>query len=540
MKAHLYQQVPTEDALLATDVYLPDGPGPWPVLLTRTPYHRPALAKGKLYTSWGYAFVIQDCRGKYDSTGHFRPLQDEAVDGAATLDWIANQPWCNGRIGMVGLSYLGIVQVPAASSGHPALKCIAPAVAPQSYFTDWIRYDGCFALANAIRWSMTHAVCPTKPVLDHYTWDDLNAQPTLDAVFERAGYQSDFLRECVEHDVYDAYWREVDQHRMYDRVRCPGLHAGGWFDHLTRSQFQGYQGIRNGGPQRLLIGPWGHSTIGKREYGQWDFGPDAALPFEAYQRRFLDLHLRDIDDGLADEPAVKVFVMGANRWEHFHAWPPSSEKQSWHLRSASHANGLAGDGRLSLESPGNEPPDRYTYDPSDPMPTLGGPIYWGLADAGPQDQRSLLERGDVLYYRSERLGEPLFLAGDINLDLWIATDAADTDFVAKLCVVEPHGRVTVLTHGSLRCRYREGWDRRVPLDKNEPTRIRIHMGNFAYVFPAGSRVALMVTSSCFPRILPHPNTMAPTWQEGKPVAARHQVLHDAGHASRLVLPVVCT
>ena len=540
MQALLYQRVPAEDgAELATDVWLPSGPGPFAVLLTRTPYHRAnALAKAKLYTGWGYAYVIHDTQGKYDSTGRFQPLIDEARDGAATLDWIANQSWCNGRIGMVGASYLGIVQIPAASCGHPALKCIAPAVAPNSNFIDWLRYDGCFALANAVRWPMTHAICPTKPVLDHYTWDELYAQPTLDAVFERVGYECQTLREWVEHDVYDDYWRAVDQHLMYPGVRCPGLHVGGWFDHLTRGQFQAYQGIRNGGEQRLLIGPWGHSTIGQSKYGQWDFGPSAALPFAEYERRFVDLHLRDIDDGLGDEPGVKVFVMGANRWEHFAQWPPVDRAQAWHLRSAGNAKGLGGDGKLSLESPAQERPDRYTYDPSDPVPTLGGPIYWGLADAGPQDQRGLLYRDDVLYYRSDPLPEPVFVAGEIDLDLWIATDASDTDFVAKLCVVEPPGRVTVLAHGSLRCRYREGWDRCVPLEADSPVRIRIQMGNLAYVFPSGSRVALMVTSSCFPRILPHPNTMAPTWQERSPQVAAQQVLHDREHPSRLLLPVV--
>ena len=541
MNARLYQKVPASDGCrLATDVWLPDGPGPFPVLLTRTPYHRAgALGKARAYTAWGYAYVIQDTRGKYDSEGTFRPLHDEAGDGSATLDWIADQPWCNGRIGMVGMSYLGIVQIPAASSGHEALRCIVPGVAPNSFFIDWLRYDGCFALANAVRWSMTHAVCPTKPATDHYAWEELWRQPTLDAVFERAGCSCSALKEWVEHDCYDEYWASIDQHRMYPKVKAAGLHVGGWFDHITRGQFQAYKGIKNSRAQRLLIGPWGHSTVGKREYGAWDFGPDAALPYADYERRFLDLHLRDIDDGLSDEPPVKVFVMGLDRWVGLEDWPaPGAEEQSWHLRSNGSANTLAGDGRLSLESADADPPDRYRYDPADPAPTLGGPIYWGLAQAGPVDQRPLLERQDVLYYRSERLARPLGVAGEIDLDLWVATDAADTDFIAKLCVVEPHGRVTALTHGSLRCRYRKGWDRREALPKDAPTRIHVQMGNLAYVFPEGSRVALIVTSSCYPRILPHPNTMAPTWAERSPVVARQQVLHDRDHPSRLMLPVL--
>jgi len=548
MKAMICRKVPMPDGChLATDVWLPDGPGPFPVLLTRTPYHRAGMGGAKLYTqTWGYAYVVQDTRGKHDSEGAFRPLEDEQADGQATLDWVADQSWCNGRIGMVGKSYLGIVQIPAAGGGHEALKCIVPGVAPNSFFVDWIRYDGCFSLANIIRWPMTHAVCRTKPVLDHFTWEELWRLPTLDAIFERAGSESPTIREWAERDAYDDYWARIDQHRMYPQVKAAGLHVGGWFDHLTRGQFQAYQGIRDNGAgdiaranQRLLIGAWGHSTIGKGEYGDWDFGPEAVIDENAYERRFVDLWLRDIDDGISDEPPVTLFVMGANRWMRFDDWPvPGTETQTWHLRSGGNANTLAGDGRLSREAPDGDPPDRYRYDPADPVPTLGGPVYWGVAAAGPVEQRPILSRQDVLYYRSEPLPQSLSVVGEVNLDLWIASDAPDTDFIAKLCVVEPMGRVTCLTFGSLRCRYRNGWDRRDPLAKDEPTQLRIQMGNLAYVFPAGSRIALMITSSSMPRILPHPNTMAAPWADTSPQVACQTVLHDRDHVSRLHLPVV--
>jgi len=546
MKPLLCRKVPASDGIhLATDVWLPDGPGPFPTLLTRTPYQR-KMGPAATYTDWGYAYVVQDTRGKYDSEGAFRPLLDEAEDGAATLDWIANQKWCNGRIGMVGKSYLGIVQVPAASSGHEALRCIVPWVAPNSFFTDWIRYDGCFALANLVRWPMTHAVVPNKPVCDHFTWEELWAQPTLDAVFERAGYEASILREWVAHDRYDDYWRKIDQHLMYPKVKVPGLHGAGWHDHISRGQFQAYTGIRDRGDgpaarenQRLLVGPWSHTTMGKAECGEWNFGPDAVMDLGRYERRFIDLWMRDIDDGISEEPPVLLFVMGVNRWMRFDDWPPPEAKTAaWRLRSNGSAATLGGDGKLSLGPTAADPPDRYRYDPADPAPTRGGPVYWGIEAAGPMDQRPILDRPDVLYYRSERLADPLAAIGEIALDLWIASDAPDTDFIAKLCVVEPSGPIVPLTFGSLRCRHRNGWDRCDPLPKDEPTRIRIRMGSTAYVFPAGSRIALIVTSSSYPRILPHPNTMAPTWQERSPQIAVNQVLHDAEHESQLLLPIV--
>lgn len=547
MKALLNQKVITPDRIaLATDVWLPDGPGPFPTLLTRTPYHkRGALGSARFYTEHRYAYVVQDTRGKYDSGGVFRPLLDEANDGRATLEWIANQPWCNGRIGMVGYSYLGIVQVPAASSGHEALRCIVPGVAPVSYFIDWLRYDGCFALANAVRWGMTHSCFRTTPA-EHFQWEELWSCKTLEELFKRAGYECPALREWVEHDTYDDYWREIDQHRMYPDVRVPALHIAGWFDHISRGQFQSYCGLKEKGAtelarknQRILVGPWGHSTIGQSEYGEWNFGEQARLETRKYELRFLDLWLKDIDDGITEEFPVKFFVMGANRWVDFSSFPVPGEKtQAWFLHSSGDARGIGGDGRLSRETPGAESPDHYRYDPTDPVPTLGGPIYWGLSPVGPVDQRPILSRGDLLYYRSKRLEEPLAVIGEVNLELWVRTDVSDTDFIAKLCVVQPDGKVIVLTLGSLRCRYRGGWERYIEMPQGKPVKLRIQMGYLAYVFPKHSRIALIITSSEYPRILPHPNTLSPTWQESSPICATQEILHDANYPSHLLLPLI--
>ena len=548
MRALLCQRAPNREGLeLATDVWLPDGPGPFPALLTRTPYHRAGSGGAAArYAELGYAYVVQDCRGKYDSEGVFRPLVHEAEDGHDALDWIANQSWCNGRIGMVGRSYLGIVQIPAAGGGHEALRCIVPGVAPNEFFTDWVRYDGCFALANMVRWPFTHAVCPTKPADAHFTWDELWRLGSLGEIERRVGCSPQELSEWVAHDRYDEYWRAIDQTRMYPGVKVAGMHTGGWFDHLTRGQFQAYSGIGATGAtqaaregQRLLIGPWGHSTIGQREYGEWDFGPQAQIDTVAYEQRFVDLWMKDIDDGISQEPPVRVFLMGENRWVGLPSWPaPEARLEEWYLHSGGSATGLGSDGTLGRESPGDEPADRFTYDPSDPVPTWGGPIYWGMPGAGPLDQRRLLRRQDVLYYRGAMLSEPITVMGPVNLELWIATSAQDTDFIAKLCVVEPDGRVTCLTSGCLRCRYRESRSEPRALCPGEPTRLSIQMNNTAYTFCAGSRIALTVTSSSFPQILPHPNTMAPTWQETSPQGARQEVMHSSAHPSRLILPVM--
>lgn len=552
MQLFLCRKVPAFDGVeLATDVYLPDGKGPFPTVLVRTPYHRVGLQDtASQFTSRGYAFVVQDCRGKYDSDGVFTPLVHEADDGQATIDWVANQKWCNGRIGLWGRSYLGIVQVPAASGGHEALCCIVPSIAPGSFFREWIRYDGCFALGNTIRWTLTHATCRTKPPMNHFTWEELWSLANPEAIANRVGFETPVLSEWAKHDQYDNYWREVDQDLMHKCIKVPGLHVGGWFDHLTRGQFDAYQNISENGAtelarreQRLLIGPWGHTNTGTTgqehcQYGDWNFGPEANLKVLEHEMQFLELYLKD-EDKVLNNPKVLVFLMGENRWLHLEDWPPPDAViQSWYLSSDGKANQGINHGNLTLETPENERADSYVYIPQNPVPTLGGPVYWGFDKLGPVDQRPLLDRFDLCCYRSPKLTSPLAVIGEITLQLFVKSSAVDTDFIAKLCVEEPSGAITCIILGSLRCRYRNGWDIPQPLKPNEATAIHLNMGNTAYVFPPGSRIVLLITSSDFPRILPHPNTMSPPWANTKPVSARNSVLHGQKIPSCLNLPVV--
>jgi len=553
MQYRLCQKIPAEDGIrLATDVYLPSGPAPFPAVLVRTPYNRVGQqGSARRFTDLGYAFVAQDCRGKFDSEGQFIPLMDEARDGQAAVDWVANQTWCNGRIGIWGRSYLGIVQVPAASGGHEALRCILPSVAPGSFFRDWIRYDGCFALGNAIRWSLTSASSRNLPPMNHVSWDELHPLPNPKAIAEHVGFETPALCEWARHDRYDGYWAQTDQCHMHEKIRAPGLHVGGWFDHLTRGQFEAYKNIRDHGAtkiartgQRLLIGPWGHRTVGNTgpdhcRYGDWDFGPEADLPVLAHELQCLDFYLKDLDNGYSAQPPVKVFLMGENRWLSLADWPPpDAAEQAWYLASQGSAHMRTGDGGLTLVSPNRSVSDAYTYNPHHPVPTLGGPIYWGLHPRGPVDQRPILERTDVLYYRSPVLDAPLPVVGEIALNLFVSSDAVDTDFIAKLCVEEASGAVICLTLGSLRCRYRNGWDRPQALKPNEATPISLHLGNLAYVFPKASRVGLVLTSSDYPRIQPHVNTLAAPWADDKPVVARNAVHHGPAVLSYLRLPVM--
>ena len=338
---------------------------------------------------------------------------------------------------------------------------------------------------------------------------------------------------------------------MHPHIKVPGFHAGGWFDHLTRGQFEAYQNLRDGGAtdlaqseQRLLIGPWGHRNIGNTgpdhcRYGDWDFGSAADLPVLAHELQFLDFHLKEIDNGYTSQRPVRVFLMGENRWISLQDWPPpEATTQSWYLKSGGSANMGTGDGVLTEEPPDSSVADSYVYNPRTPVLTRGGPVYWGLEHLGPVDQRPLLDRSDLLFYRSRILESPLTIIGDITLDLCVSSDAPDTDFIAKLCVEEPSGAVTCLTIGSLRCRYRESWEDPQPLVSDEVTEIHLELGQIGYVFPADSRICLLITSSDFPRILPHPNTLTPPWSNTEPVTARNAIHHSKGNLSCLNLPVI--
>lgn len=419
MRVLVCQKYPTEGGLLlAADIYLPDGPGPFPVILCRTPYDRVGHLGGWAphFVERGYAYVATDCRGRFESEGIFTRPFEEVIDGKATIEWIVGQKWCNGRIGMWGRSYGGVFQIPAAICGHEAIRCICPSIICAQFFQNWCRYDGCFALCNPLWWILTHGSGRTKPPTDHVDFKSLHNMKSLDDVEAAIGWEMPILREMADHDADDDFWQRISQYPMHSKVTVPGLHGGGWFDHVSSGAFEAYERIRDQGAteaartgQRLFIGPWGHISFLQtgeehRRYGNWDFGEAAGLPAIEHDLRFFDLHLKDLDDGFADEPPVHIFLMGQNRWLGLEDWPPPGHRlERWHLDSQGNAHASRGDGRLTQESPGKTSEDAFLYDPQNPIPTWGGQIFWGMDNKGPQDQRMWLERDDVLYYQSEAL-----------------------------------------------------------------------------------------------------------------------------------------
>ncbi len=545
MRTRLCQKVPGGSGdHLGTDVYLPDKPGRYPVLIVRTPYNRVnSHGYARSLTERGYAMVVQDCRGKFGSDGEFVPFVNEGEDGRALVDWVAGQSWCDGNIGMCGRSYVGMVQMPVAGGGHPALKAIAPSVYTGEFFTNCFRYNGALT-SNATGWTLLSAASRCGIADSTLNWDAIYRQASLADIEALAGYMPQALREVVAHDVYDDYWRGVDHAAYYPDVKAAGFHSTGWWDKLNTGTINSWRAVKTlskseaaRGQQRLLIGPWPHPMTALTKYGDMEYGPEAGTPITDYEHQFFDYYLKGFDNGFSRRSPVTVFLMGANRWVGLNDWPPpGAVTRTWYLESGGSANMLIGDGRLVEEAPAQSAADQFRFDPRQPVPTLGGP-----QAEGPVNQQPILNRPDVLVYRSAPLPRELTVMGPITLRMWAASSALDTDWIAKLCVQEATGAVLPLLVGNIRCRYRQGYDQAVPLVPDEPTALTLELGNTAYVFPKGARLVLLLTSSDFPRLYTSTNTMAPPLDAkagANPVVARNTIMHGPGTQSTLELTCV--
>lgn len=548
---------------LRADIYRPNSPDKFPVILMRTPYDKSvgwAVAPALRIVARGYVFMIQDVRGRYTSEGEWYPFRHEQADGYDSVEWAASLSCSNGKVGMMGASYVGATQMLAAISTPPHLAGVAPSVTASNYHDGWTYQSGAFEQWFDQNWTTQLARntldrlidenadarvgTPALPLANYpvFNFGQLPADAQLTASI--APYYGDWLA----HPDYDDYWKQWSIEGHFSQIAVPMLQVGGWYDIFSIGTLRNYLGVKAHGAteaarsqQHLLMQIGGHAGFGRR-IGDVDFGPHAAEnPYTDVVLDWYDYLFKGVHNQFSTDKPVKIFVMGANEYRQEDDWPPPQVHYiNYFLHSGGKANSLRGDGSLSTATPKSEPSDSYVYDPASPVPTIGGPLCCAeqLMEPGPRDQRSVENRDDVLIYSIGPLEEDMEVTGPVTMTLFVKSSAVDTDFTGKLVDVAPDGFAEDVAEGILRVRYRNSPEHAVLMNPGETYRISVDLWSTSNVFLRGHMLRLEVSSSNFPRFDRNLNTGEEIKSARRFVSAKNAILHDTQHPSALVLPIM--
>jgi uncharacterized protein len=548
---------------LFADIYRPKSDDKLPVILMRTPYDKNvgwAVSPAYQIARRGYVVVIQDVRGRYTSEGEWYPFRHEQADGYDTVEWVAALPYSNGKVGMIGASYVGATQMLAAIAQPPHLTAIAPNVTASNYHDGWTYQSGAFEQWFDQNWTSQLAQntlqrlieentdarrgVPTLPLADYpvFNFGQLPAEGQLTSKI--APYYGDWLA----HPDYDDYWKQWSIEENFSKIAVPMLQVGAWYDIFAAGTMRNYMGAKAHGAteaartqQHLLIEIGGHAGFGRR-IGDVDFGPHAVE--NVYTDVILDWYdflFKGIKNEYAADKPVKVFTMGANEYRQLDDWPPpQAQPTKYFLHSGGKANSLRGDGTLSTAAPKSEVSDSYVYDPKNATPTFGGPLCCDEKhmEPGPRDQRGVENRDDVLVYSTGPLQRDTNVTGLVTATLWVKSSGVDTDFTAKLVDVGPDGFAQDLTEGILRMRYRDSPEHPNFMNPGQIYQITVDLLATSDVFLKGHSIRLEIASSNFPRFDRNLNTGEEVKFAHTSVPATNVILHDAQHPSALVLPLM--
>ena len=541
-----------DGTVLRADVYRPDAPGRYPVLLQRTPYSKDGencVEQGHNLAERGYVVVQQDVRGRYRSDGEFQPGffsadHRDAEDGYDTVEWAAGLTWSTGKVGTFGGSYCGWTQWELAHTRPPHLAAMIPSAIAADLLDR--EMSGVLRLGRVLWWSVNTLAPDVRRRLNE------EAGPTTTEEAERLYLERDrskWLWHLPLAEIPDEalsgvgrHWRSwladhasdhfgfLERHRD---VAVPALTTTGWYDQQIGA-IRNFTGMRANGMtgearrgQRLIVGPWSHTTdFSSSQVGEVDFGPDAVRDFFQMADDWFGHWLKGESTGVEEWPPVQIFVMGANRWRGEEEWPLARTEYTDYY--------LGGGGKLGLGAPSDEPPDSYDYDPRDPVMTLYSP----RGQQEPQDQRTLDGRRDILCYQTDPVEEPIEVTGPITVHLWAASSARDTDFVVKLMDVWPDGFVQELCYGIVPARYRESFTSPSLIEPGRTYEYTIRVSPTGNLFRRGHRIRLDVSSSDFPNFDRNHNTGGDDYAETTLVTARQTIYHDRQRPSRVVLPVI--
>ena len=526
----------TDSLRLDADIYRPDAAGEFPVLLMRQPYGR-AIASTVVYShpAWyakhGYIVVIQDVRGRGTSEGEFNPFVSETQDGFDSVNWAANLPGSNGKVGMYGFSYQGLTQLYTAAAKPSALITICPAMVGCNLYADWAYEGGAFCLQSNLGWAIQLAAETARLKADISAYQALYAAsrnlPLHDTVPARPEIIKNLAPDSYYHDWLhnpraSEYWEKLSPN--IKDLDLPMLHVGGWFDTYLRGTIHLYKEMigRSSCPQHLIIGPWAHLPWG-RKVGALDYGFAASNPVDELQIRWFDRFLKGVDTGILDEGPISLFEMGRNDWQKFDKWPNNNHK-SYFLASTGLAAMREDAGILTESGADVCTDDIFVHDPWRPVPSLGGHAAF---PAGAMERSTIDCRTDVLTYTSAPLTADLHLAGDIIVEVCCTADARSFDLCAILSEVKDSGSVYNFTQGYVRVNSGE-----IP--------VRIVLQSTCMQIAKGNALRLSLSAACFPAYDVNPGTGAPDG-EARAIDAKIITLTvscGGNCPSQILLPIV--
>ncbi len=524
---------------LSADVYLPENNGKKvPAVLVRTPYGKEDGCESYYrYVQRGYAVVIQDVRGRNESEGEWMPNFHEVEDGDDTLNWIAAQPWSDGNVGMVGGSYLGYVQWAAAASGNPHLKALISVVCAGSAFRDTPRQGGSMS-SGTLAWAFS--VSQKKFEAQRMVRDDwdevLNIRPLTDIPRKALGYEVPFLTKWLETSDYNEFWKQSSWLERSKGTVVPALIQSGWFDDNGMGTSEALELTQDypKGSKKVILGPWQHSGNSRYDMHHVSFGSEAIrFDLDYLYFKWFEYYLKGIKNDVVNGPTIEYYTVGQERWKTAENWPvPETVVKELYLDSRGNANTSAGDGVLVWEKPETDGCDTYVYNPEDPATHI---IDMSENEISvPEDYTEEEKRADVLCYTTKPLTEDIVITGDMQVQLYISSDAPDTDFMVRVTDVDEKGRSIKLADGFLSARYHNGFEKSEFLEPGQIVGLNITTTKISNCFRKGHRIRFTVTSGAKNFVFPNSNTRE-GYNSTETVIANNCVHHGGAYASRILV-----
>jgi putative CocE/NonD family hydrolase len=515
-----------------------------PVVFTQPPNTNDSdrtMEEAWSFVKRGYAYVTADVRGRYDSEGSFDPYRYDGKDGSDVMNWIAAQPWSNGKVATNGGSYLGKNQWMMAKEANPHHAAIVSYVAPADDFRDGARYNGVPKIDLMYTWAMGMDGHVNQSRAG-WNWAEVMRSLPLNKLDSAAGRDVPFWRDMMSHTKLDEFWMPIHMTGFYEKFDIPSFNVTGWYEGQVKGQVQNYMNARRVSKtpdaHALVIGPWLHGVNRNRVIGERDAGPEAIIDLDKLRDEWMDNRM--LAGAKPEWQNFLYFLPGKNEWRSASQFPiPQTKATQFFLESGGKANTLNGDGVLRTGTPGTGSFDQFVYDPANPVMSVSSRTAGarGGLPQGSVDNRKVEERQDVLVYTSEPLGEGMEITGQVSATMYLSTDVVDTDITVKLLDVAPDGRALNITEGIARAQYRDSYTRPTLLTPGQPAKLEVELFPTSNWFEAGHRIRIEVSSSDFPNFARNLNTG--NSDTGTAMKTAHtRILHSREFPTSITLPVI--